>query len=71
MTSETKKIRLTQILILYYFNKVFKYVYFTAQNTTYGMYINALMKYQLHQGYMFRPKNNHHQANAEHIQGTT
>jgi hypothetical protein len=37
---------------------------------TQHMYINALMKYQLHQGYMFRPKNSHHQANTEHIQGT-
>jgi len=34
------------------------------------MYIKALMKYQLHQGYMFRPWNNHHQAAAENIQGT-
>jgi len=34
------------------------------------MYINALMKYQLHQGYMFLPQNSHYQANAEHIQGT-
>ena len=33
------------------------------------MYINALMKYQLHRGYMFWPQNSHHQTNAEHIQG--
>ena len=34
-------------------------------------YISTLMKCQLYQEYMFRPQNSHHQANAEHIQGTT
>ena len=34
------------------------------------MYINTVTKYQLHQGYMFRQQSSHHQANAEHIQGT-
>jgi len=37
---------------------------------TQHMYINTVMKHQLHQGYMFRLWNSHHQANAEHIQGT-
>ena len=34
------------------------------------MYINTVMKYQLHVGYMFQPWSGHHQANAEHTQGT-
>jgi len=47
------------------------YVYICIlPSKTQHMYINALMNYQLHQGYMFRPWNSHHQANAEHIQGT-
>ena len=33
------------------------------------MYINTVMKYQLHQGYMFRLCISNHQANAEHILG--
>jgi len=36
------------------------YVYYRLQH----MYINTVMKYQLHQGYMFRLLNSHHQANA-------
>ena len=31
-----------------------EYMYFLPSKTQY-MYVNALMKYQLHQGYMFRP----------------
>jgi len=34
------------------------------------MYFLTVLKYQLHQGYMFRLYNSHHQANVEHVQGT-
>ena len=43
------------------------YVYYRLKQ---HMYINTVMKYQLLRGYMFRPWNSHHQANAEHMQGT-